>query len=88
MKQELKKDLSNLKEYLKEMVGIDIELCDHFTGIRKNNNSNYINIIFKDILPESKDYDLLENYLKTYRKDFNHIEPNGVRRASLFFTNK
>lgn len=74
-------------KYLKKQVGIDVKLCDHFTGIRGQENNKFINIILKDQTCESKDYDLLISYIERYNSVFKHAEPNGMRRVALFFNN-
>lgn len=73
--------MTNTVEYLKETFGVEVELCDYFKG-----NDDYVNIIFKDRLTESKDYDLLVAGLKKFNKEYSKVEPNGVRRAALFIT--
>jgi len=87
MKLELKQDMSNLVDYLKESVGINVKLCEYFAGIRNNANKKYINIIFKDRLWASKEYDILSQYIAKYKTNFSYIEPNGVRRAALHIRN-
>lgn len=65
---------------IKEQVGLKLELCDYFAGIR---NGNYFNVILKDRTCESKEYQKLENLVRA--GSLKKVEYNGVNRVAIFF---
>lgn len=62
-------------------IGLRLELCDHFTGIRYLNNKPYFNVVLKDRISESLEYDKLKKWC--YQYGFK-IENNGLKRISIF----
>lgn len=69
-------------EMITKHTGLDLELCDYFTGFRNNKAGKYFNVILSKKICESKDYDTLELYAKKYK--LIHVEPNGVDRVAVF----
>ena len=66
---------------IKEHVGLDLELCDYFTGVKEHNGKKYFNILLKERTSESKEYDLLKKYSDKYK--LLSFEPNGVNRIAV-----
>lgn len=70
-------------KFIKEQIGISLELCPDFPGTNYFWNGHYFSIVFADRLSESSEYDKVLSYSKK-TGDFS-IEPNGVRRAAIIF---
>ena len=64
-----------------EQIGLRLDLCDHFIGIRYMDDKPYFNIVLKDKISESADYDTLKRWCDKYGVK---IENNGLRRLSIF----
>ena len=69
---------------IKKQTGLDLQLCDYFTGIRKCNAVYYFNVILDKRTSESEDYAKLERFSSKYKTI--RVEPNGVCRVAIFFT--
>lgn len=67
---------------IKEQIGLDLKLCDYFTGIRSSQNGLFFNVILKDRLPDSKEYAQLLSFSNKYKMI--KVEPNGLRRVAIF----
>lgn len=67
---------------IKEQLGLELELCDYFTGLKQLNGKNYFNVILKDRISESEVF----NKLKRFSEKYNTIkvEPNGIKRVAIF----
>lgn len=68
---------------IKEQTGVELVLCDHFTGIKTHRGRKYFNALLKEKVSESLDFDILLRYCAKY-KDL-YIEQNGVERIAIFF---
>ena len=64
-----------------EQIGLRLDLCDHFTGVRYMGNEPYFNVVLKDKVSESADYDTLKRWCDKYGIK---IENNGLKRLSIF----
>lgn len=78
----MKKDLINETLLLiKEQTGLNLTLCDYFTGLKEYRGHKYFNVVLKERLSESKEYLILERFSKNF--GLISIEPNGVRRVAI-----
>lgn len=69
-------------ELIKEQTGLKLELCDYFTGIKEHNGRKYFNIILRQRVSESKEYDILKRFADKYKMI--SVEPNGLNRVAVF----
>ena len=69
-------------ELIKEQTGLELDLCDYFTGIKEHNGRKYFNVILSQRTSESKDYDLLKRFADKYK--LISVEPNGLKRVAVF----
>lgn len=76
------KIIENTLTELKEQLGLELYLCDHFIGVRTCHIGEYFNVLLNDKLSESQDYIKLQRYAKKFKTI--HLEPCGVRRLSIF----
>ena len=74
--------ISETLELIKKQTGLDLDLCDYFTGIRQYNGRKYFNVILSQRTSESKDYDLLKRFADKYK--LISVEPNGLKRVAVF----
>ena len=77
--------MQNTLNLIKEQTGLNLDLCDHFTGIRESNGQKYFNVLLKTRISESKEYDLLKRFADKY--NLISIETNGFRRVAIFHSN-
>jgi len=68
---------------IKEQTGLDLQLCDYFTGIRKCKAGYYFNVILDKRTCESEEYAKLEKFANKFK--LIRVEPNGLRRVAIFF---
>lgn len=66
---------------IREQTGVELELCDYFTGWRECNGLKYFNAVLKDRIGESQDYVKLERFAKRYK--LLRFEPNGLKRIAV-----
>jgi uncharacterized protein YebE (UPF0316 family) len=78
----MKAKIYNVLDLIKEQTGLELELCDYFTGIREHNGRKYFNVILSQRTSESKEYDKLKRFADQYK--IISVEPNGLRRVSIF----
>jgi hypothetical protein len=76
----IKKTLS----LIKEQIGLDLSLCNYFTGIKEYNGERYFNITLSQRTSESKDFEKLKRFAEQYK--LIRIEPNGLKRIAVFLT--
>ena len=69
-------------ELIKEQTGLNLELCDYFTGIKDHNGRKYFNVILSQRTSESKEYDTLKRFSEKYK--LISVEPNGLKRVAVF----
>lgn len=67
---------------IEKQTGLRLELCDHFDGIRYFNDKPYFNVVLKEKISESLEYDKLKNWCNQYK--ILKIENNGLKRIALF----
>lgn len=65
---------------IKEQTGLNLILCDYFTGIKEH---KYFNVILNQRISESKEYDLLKRFADKYK--LISVEPNGLKRIAIYF---
>jgi|GEM_PF-1147698 len=69
-------------DLIKEQTGLELELCDYFTGIQEHNGRKYFNVILSQRTSESQDFDKLKRFANQYK--IISVEPNGLRRVAVF----
>ena len=69
-------------ELIKHHTGIELQLCDYFTGVQKSYHGSYFNVILKDPLFASRDHTILERFANQY--GLIKVEPNGYKRLAIF----
>ena len=74
--------ISETLEMIKEQTGLELELCDYFTGIKEHNGRKYFNVILSQRTSESKEYDTLKRFADKYK--LISVEPNGLKRVAVF----
>jgi len=67
---------------IKEQTGLELGLCDYFTGIKEHNGSKYFNVILPKRTSESNEYDILKRFADKYQ--LISVEPNGLKRVAVF----
>lgn len=69
-------------ELIKKQTGLDLILCDYFTGLKKLGDRNYFNVILSEKTSESLEF----TKLKVFANKLNliSIEPNGLKRVAIF----
>ena len=72
----------NILDLIKEQIGLELNLCDYFTGIKEHNGQKYFNVILSQRTSESKEYEELERFADKYK--LIAVEPNGVNRVAIF----
>lgn len=73
--------ISDILDLIKEQTGLELELCDYFTGIKEHNGRKYFNVILSQRTSESKEYDKLKRFADKYKLIL--VEPNGLKRAAV-----
>lgn len=68
---------------IKEQIGLNLNLCDYFTGIYKCGSKEYFNVIIEDSIVGGKTYDKIRSLIKL--GIISNCEPNGVHRVAIFF---
>ena len=74
--------ISDILDLIKEQTGLELELCDYFTGIKEHNGRKYFNVILSQRTSESKEYDKLKRFADKYKLIL--VEPNGLKRVAVF----
>jgi hypothetical protein len=72
-------------ELIKKNTGLDLKLCNYFTGIKEHNKKKYFNIILTQKTSESKECQILKRFADKYK--LISLEPNGLNRISIFENN-
>ena len=75
--------INSTLKHIEEQIGLKLQLCDYFTGIRESNGDKYLNVILPKRTSEAKEYTQLVRFsdrFKTIR-----VEPNGLNRVAIFF---
>ena len=67
---------------IKDQTGLNLTLCDYFTGLRGIGGKKYFNVILPQKTSESNEYNILKRFADKYKKI--QIEPNGVCRVAIF----
>ncbi len=74
--------ISDTLYLIKEQTGLELELCDYFTGIKEHNGRKYFNAILSQRTSEEKEYDKLKRFADKYKHIL--VEPNGLKRVAIF----
>lgn len=74
--------ISETLDLIKQQTGLDLDLCDCFTGVLRHNGRSYFNVVLSQIVSESNDYDLLQRFADKYKVI--SVEPNGLKRVAIF----
>lgn len=75
--------MEEILRLIKEQTGLTLDLCNHFTGIKKCKSDKYFNVLLKDRVSESQEYIKLEKFADKYK--LIRIEPNGLKRIAIYF---
>lgn len=67
---------------IEKHLGIKLELCDALTGIRYFDRKPYFNVLLKDRLWMSSEYDKLKAWANQY--ELIRVQSNGLHRVSMF----
>ena len=73
-------------EMIKEQIGLELQLCDRFTGVQYHAGKPYFNVILDKRTSESADFVKLERFSEKYKTI--KVEPNGINRIAIYFTEK
>ena len=74
--------ISDTLHLIKEQTGLELTLCDYFTGIKEHNDRKYFNVILSQRTSESKEYGTLKRFADKYK--LISVEPNGLKRVAVF----
>lgn len=72
----------NILDLIKEQIGLELNLCDYFTGIKEHNGQKYFNVILSQRTSESQDFDKLKRFAEQYK--LIKVESNGLKRVAVF----
>lgn len=73
----------NILDFIKEQIGLELNLCDYFMGIKEHNGQKYFNVILSQRTSESQDFYKLKRFAEQYK--LIKVEPNGLNRVAVFF---
>jgi len=73
---------NNILNEIKEQLGIELQLCDYFKGLKELNGKKYFNVLLKDRISESLEYAKLKQYSKKHNTI--KLEANGLNRLAIF----
>jgi hypothetical protein len=74
--------LETILKTIKEQTGLELPLCDYFTGIKESNGEQYFNIVLSQRTSESQDFYKLKRFAEQYK--LIRVEPNGLKRVAVF----
>lgn len=74
--------ISDTLDLIKEQTGLELDLCDYFTGIKEHNGRKYFNVILSQRTSESKEYVIIKRFADKYK--LISVEPNGLKRVAVF----
>ncbi len=69
-------------QLIKQHTGLDLTLCDYFTGIHKSAKGQYFNVVLNDPIYQSSEHTKLERFAAQY--GLIQVEPNGYKRLAIF----
>ncbi len=76
------KVIEEVLKSIKDQTGIELALCDYFTGMNTCPNGDYFNVVLTKQIFDSMDYVRLSVFAEKYKTI--RVEPNGVRRVAIF----
>lgn len=71
---------------IKHHTGLELQLCDYFTGVQKSYHGDYFNVVLNDPIFSSREHTALERFADQY--GLIKVEPNGYKRLAIFRTGK
>lgn len=77
-----KKFIENSLKHIKDQTGLSLCLCNYFTGLRNHNGRRYFNVVLKDKVCESLEYEILERFSRKYKTI--EVEQSGLKRVAIF----
>lgn len=79
--------ITNTLKKIKDQTGLELKLCDCFTGVSYLDGAPYFNVVLEQRLNYNNPVmNTLERYFKQYGGF--RIEPNGVHRLAIISTKK
>lgn len=72
-----------LVDHIREQIGVVVEPCDYFTGVRQTGGLAYVNLMLRQRTSESRDFDAIER-LCACSSMIERVEPNGPTRVAAF----
>lgn len=72
-----------ISAYINKSLNLKTDPCDYFTGVRKGNDGEYINLIITTRVSESREFVEIEKLCKI-SKTIRKVEPNGVNRVAVY----
>lgn len=78
--------INSTLKLIKDQIGLDLPLDDYFTGLKTHNGQRYFNVELKQRTSESAEFDKLQKFAN--KSKLIKVQPNGVRRVSIFLTDK
>lgn len=75
--------ITEVLEAIKEQLGLDLKLCDYFTGVKELGGKQYFNVVLNKRVSESQDFTTLKRFSDKYKSI--NVEPNGINRVAIFF---
>jgi hypothetical protein len=69
-------------ELIKEQIGLNLNLCEHFAGLKSHKGKKYFNVILSQRVSESTEFPILQRFANKYKSI--SVEPNGLNRVSIF----
>lgn len=74
--------IKNTIEMIRNQVGINLSACTSFPGLKNSKRGKYFNVELADRVSESREYEMLESFAKTY--NLIAVEPNGANIVVIF----
>lgn len=69
---------------IRNQIGLELALCDHFTGVRHHNGRKFFNVILDKRTGRSREFLKLERLVNT-SNIISLVEPNGLKRVAIYF---
>jgi|GEM_PF-5141035 len=67
---------------IEKQIGLDLKLCDYFTGLNQSPNGQYFNVVLSKRTSESDEYTKLVMFALRYKSI--KVEPNGLYRVAIY----
>lgn len=76
--------IEEIQAYIKKQIGLDLEPCDYFTGLKRHKGETYYNFQIIERYSESHEVLMLER-LASNSGIVYRVEPNGTNRVAIYF---